>query len=386
MVATSDWEIGAIYAYDIIHNGKQNLENYRHHTKESLLEILSQYNLSNNGKKPMSDTALKGMTTLQLKTLLAAIHRTNNLVDITSVHASALPDADVLTYSFPCQDLSVARHWHHNTGGIDRSAHNRSSLLWQIERLLHEYVGIGKELPRFLLMENVSAILNRKNITNFHEWCSVLEGLGYVNQVYTLDARDFGVPQSRRRTYMLSVRADTPKQKEDVELYFLSHNLEDISLPNDKIRPIGDYLRLDYSNEVYRKEAIESTPNFTPSRERIFNNSRKLATDSTPNNQIVAGTITTKQDRDPNSGIVVYDKEVLTESNTRYRNLTPRECFLLMGFQESDFDALMENNKEVRQGVNLLNNSELIKLAGNSIVVPVLEEIFKQVEDIQQIV
>ena len=57
-----------------------------------------------------------------------------------------------------------------------------------------------------------------------------------------------------------------------------------------------------------------------------------------------------------------------------------------MGFQESDFDALMENNKEVRPGVNLLNNSELIKLAGTSIVVPVLEEIFKQVEDIQQIV
>lgn len=385
-MATADWEVGAIYAYDILHNGKQDLSKYRHHTKDSLIDILSRFNLSSDGKHPLSQNGLKIMPAWQLKTLLAAIVRSNNFIDITSVHAKNLPEGNVLTYSFPCQDLSIARHWHHNTGGIDRDANNRSSLLWQIERLLKEYVVIDKELPQFLLMENVSAILSKKNIGNFEEWCGVLEDLGYINQVYTLDSRNFGVPQSRTRTYMLSVRATTEAQRERVKSFFKDNNLEKVERAPKEINPIGDYLRLDYSVEKYRREAIESTPNFTDSRQKIYRNSKILAVGSQPQNQMVASTVTTKQDRDPNSGIVDYGNKPLTAVNTHYRNLTPRECFLLMGFKEADYDTLMENNREVREGSRLLNNSELIKLAGNSIVVPVLEAIFKQVEELQTMI
>lgn len=385
-MATADWEVGAICAYDILHNGKQDLSKYRHHTKDSLIDILSRFNLSSDGKHPLSQNGLKIMPAWQLKTLLAAIVRSNNFIDITSVHAKNLLEGNVLTYSFPCQDLSIARHWHHNTGGIDRDANNRSSLLWQIERLLKEYVVIDKELPQFLLMENVSAILSKKNIGNFEEWCGVLEDLGYINQVYTLDSRNFGVPQSRTRTYMLSVRATTEAQRERVKSFFKDNNLEKVERAPKEINPIGDYLRLDYSVEKYRREAIESTPNFTDSRQKIYRNSKILAIGSQPQNQMVASTVTTKQDRDPNSGIVDYGNKPLTAVNTHYRNLTPRECFLLMGFKEADYDTLMENNREVREGSRLLNNSELIKLAGNSIVVPVLEEIFKQVEELQTMI
>lgn len=351
-----------------------------------MINILSRFNLSSDGKHPLSQNGLKIMPTWQLKTLLAAIVRSNNFIDITSVHAKNLPKGNVLTYSFPCQDLSLARHWHHNTGGIDRDANNRSSLLWQIERLLKEYVVIDKELPQFLLMENVSAILSKKNIGNFEEWCGVLEDLGYINQVYTLDSRNFGVPQSRTRTYMLSVRATTEAQRERVKSFFKDNNLEKVERAPEEINPIGDYLRLDYSVEKYRREAIESTPNFTDSRQKIYRNSKILAVGSQPQSQMVANTVTTKQDRDPNSGIVDYGNKPLTAVNTHYRNLTPRECFLLMGFKEADYDTLMENNREVREGSRLLNNSELIKLAGNSIVVPVLEAIFKQVEELQTMI
>lgn len=99
------------------------------------------------------------------------IRRTNNLVDITKVRADQLPDADLLTYSFPCQDLSKSGHWHKNEGGINRDANNRSTLLWQIERILKEYVDSNKILPNFLLMENVSEILSEKHKDNFQEWC-----------------------------------------------------------------------------------------------------------------------------------------------------------------------------------------------------------------------
>lgn len=382
-VATADWEIGAIYAYDIIHNGKQDLSPYRHHTKESLIKRLSRFTLSSDGKTPMTEKGMGAMTTVQLKRILAAINRTNNLVDITKVHATDLPDGDILTYSFPCQDLSIAGNWYHNEGGIDRNAHNRSTLLWQIDRLLNEYEECDKDMPRFLLMENVSEILSKRNIKNFHEWCSILSSMGYENQVYTLDARNFGVPQTRVRTYMLSVLADTPKRQTMVRDYFFGNDLEMVKLPDKAVRTLENYLKLDYSNEDYYEEAVTSTPNFTESRRKIYLNNDKLAIDD----RIVgrfAKTITTKQDRNPNSGIVAYEKNPLVSWNHHYRNLTPRECFLLMGFDEEQFDALKDNNFSVRSNKNMLSNAKMIKLAGNSIVVQVLEAIFNQVVEIDQ--
>lgn len=382
VVATVEWEIGAIYAYDILHNGPQILSDYRHHTKESLLNVLDKYILSNDGKNPLSPRALASMSTVQLKSILCAIERNNNFVDIKSVKASELPETDVLTYTFPCQDLSVSGHWHNNTMGISRNANNRSTLLWQIERILLEYVEEGKELPKFLLMENVSNILSKMHIKDFREWKRFLESLGYINIVYTLDARDFGIPQSRIRTYLLSVRALDKEMEIKIRNYFAENNLE--KRPPVKTESIAKYLRLDYSNQVYREEAIESTPIFTESREKIYRNNVILATDDIPNVNEHARTITTKQDRHPNSGIIEYKNIVLTDVNHKYRNLTPRECFLLMGFKEEQFDLLMENNIDIGNNRRFLSQPKLIQLAGNSIVVQVLESIFKQFDEIDK--
>lgn len=380
VVATVEWEIGALYAYDIIHNGPQNLKPYRHHTRESILNIVSKYNLSNDGKQPMTNRGLSALNMSQLKSILAAIRRTNNLVDITKVKADQLPDADLLTYSFPCQDLSKSGHWHKNEGGINRDANNRSTLLWQIERILKEYIDSNKTLPNFLLMENVSEILSEKHRDNFQEWCGFLESLGYVNQVYTLDSRNFGIPQSRIRTYMVSVKAKDSTQMKKIEDYFVSNNLENYK--TNHMNTLSQYLKLDYKNEVYRQEAIESTPTFTPSREKILQLNRYLAKDSEVYDDKIARTITTKQDRHPNSGIILYDDVQLVEKNKKYRNLTPRECFLLMGFKEQSFDDLMDNNIIFENERKILPNSKLIRLAGNSIVVNVLEKIFEQMIEI----
>jgi len=382
VVAIVEWEIGAMYAYDILHNGPQDIKEFRHHTHNSLVAELEKYNLSNDGKTPLTNRSLFSMSAPQLKAILCAIERTNNLADITMVKARDLPSSDVLTYSFPCQDLSISGHWHNNRGGIDRNANNRSTLLWQIERLLKEYIEIGKELPKFLLMENVSNILSKRHIDNFNEWCSFLEKLGYVNQVYTLDARNFGVPQSRVRTYMISVLTSNENEANKVFSYFVRNDLEKYKLPTNKNSNLENYLRLDYSIEQYKIEAIESTPTLTPSREKIYKNNIILATDRVANNNIHARTITTKQDRHPNSGIVEYSKEILTNINSKYRNLTPRECFLLMGFQEQQFDLLISNNIEVASDRKILSLSKLIRLAGNSIVVQVVEQLFRQIDEL----
>lgn len=384
-VATVEWEIGAMYAYDILHNGKQDLTPYRHHTKSSLVECLSQYNLSNDGKTPLTVNSLNSMSTYHLKQILAAIDNTNNLVDITNVSANDLPDGDILTYSFPCQDLSVGGNWHHNSGGIDRNAKNRSTLLWQIERILKEYQQIDKNLPRYLLMENVSAILSDKHIGNFMEWCTFLEDLGYVNKVLTLDARNFGIPQFRVRTYMLSVKAEDKQERSLIENYLRDNDLENTKEFAIEMEPLDKYLRLDYDNPTYKTEALLSTPHYTPSREKIFKSNPHLAVDRNVFEGEYARTITTKQDRNPNSGIVTFNKEILTDKNRYYRNLTPRECFLLMGVKEEDYDKLMDNNYYISKDKRILPDSKLIKLAGNSIAIPVLEAIFKQIEELDAI-
>ncbi|TDL98702.1 DNA (cytosine-5-)-methyltransferase [Macrococcus brunensis] len=381
--AIVEWEIGAMYAYDIMHNGPQDLSPYRHHTKESLVKELSKYTLSGDGKEPLSERSLSAMGVLQLKSILCSIERNNNLVDITKVKAVDLPDADLLTYSFPCQDLSVSGHWHKNSGGINRDANNRSTLLWQIERILMEYKEADKPLPKFLLMENVSNILSSKHIENFREFQDFLQAYGYYNQVYTLDARNFGVPQSRKRTYMLSVLAKDEEEYSAVNDYFFFNNLENIVLDRENIRPLSDYLKLNYDNSVYRKEAIQSTPTWSPSREKIYENNVILAVDRKVEPNQYARTITTKQDRNPNSGIIKYEDEVLTPMNINYRNLTPRECFLLMGFEEEQFNLLIEHNIDLTEGKKILPLSRLVRMAGNSIVVQVLESIFKQINEIE---
>lgn len=201
IVATCEWEIGAMYAYDLIHHGKQNLEQYKNYSKDELFQQLKKYNISSDGKEPITESALKRMTIDQMKAILHSIERNKNLVDIQNVHAQDLPDADLLTYSFPCQDLSISSFWWNNTSGIDPEANNRSSLLWEIGRILKEYKEINKPLPKFLLMENVTQIESPMHVDNFKKWQSLLHDIGYeINKVFQLNARDFGIPQNRVRT------------------------------------------------------------------------------------------------------------------------------------------------------------------------------------------
>lgn len=133
-----------------------------------------------------------------------AVHGTNfKPLDITSIHADdlAITDRDrylyLLTYSFPCQDLSLAG----KQKGMEKGSGTRSGLLWEVERLLDECT----ELPQILLMENVPQVIGEKNIKSFQDWRSKLESLGYSNYVQLLNAKDYGIPQSRNRCFMVSI-------------------------------------------------------------------------------------------------------------------------------------------------------------------------------------
>ncbi len=381
IVSTIEWDINAIYAYDIIHNGKQQLSKYKKLSKDDILEKLNKMTLSGDGKKAITKRSLESMSEDSLKRIYCAIERTHDLISITDVKAETLEeDIDLFTYSFPCQDLSICGAWHNNMSGIDRNAHNRSGMLWEVERILKEYVSLGKKLPTFLLMENVSNILSETHRKNFQEWQDYLSSIGYVNQIYTLNAVNFGVPQTRERTYMISVLGENEEEKKLIEKYFEENNLEENQQKNGiKMKNLIKYLRIDYSIPKYKKEADISNPNNTPSRKKIFDDNKIIFDGNTVKEKTVK-TITTKQDRNPNSGLILYKGG---PNKADYRNLTPRECFLLMGFDENDYQRLIDNNFKMR-GRDFFAREKLIKLAGNSIVVNVLEEIFKQIVDIKE--
>lgn len=100
-----------------------------------------------------------------------------------------------------CQDLSLAG----KQAGMSKGSNTRSGLLWEVERLLQESIDNNLELPDILLMENVPQVCNKKNEKDFNEWKSFLVSIGYKNFVQILNASDFGVPQNRKRCFMVSV-------------------------------------------------------------------------------------------------------------------------------------------------------------------------------------
>ena len=87
-------------------------------------------------------------------------------------------------------------------------------------------------------------------------------------------------------------------------------------------------------------------------------------------------TITTKQDRHPNSGNIYFESGVEGKANFRY--LTPRECLLFMGFTDEDYDKLQANNPDQRVKSKLFPRDKIIRMAGNSIPVKMLEGFFYQ--------
>lgn len=384
IVNTADWDINAIIAYCMIHKGSVDIDKYSNISDSEVVEFLKGLTLSSDGKKAMNETSFKRLPMNLKRILFAAIKETNNLVSITDVKGSDIPeDIDLFTYSFPCQDLSLCGCWHGNKSGIARDAHNRSGMLWEVERILKEMYEGGRQLPRFLVMENVTNILSRTHKDDFDDWKSTLNQLGYYNKIYRLNSKNFGIPQKRERAYMISVLCEKDRKKlKAVKSYFEKHNLEGEEAKKLKKRQLmlKDILRLDYeNNKKYKHEADESKPNDTPSRRKIYEDN-DLLYDGKQINEIIVNTVTTKQDRNPNSGLITYKNYARGKSKWRY--LTPRECFLLMGFDESDFDKVISVNPRVTKGRNLYSTEKLIKLAGNSIVVDVLEAIFRQIIDI----
>ena len=118
-----------------------------------------------------------------------------NVGDITQVDASTLPDCDLITWSFPCTDISQAGL----QAGLSENSGTRSSLAWDAIRIFEA------KRPKYLMMENVKALVSQKFIKDYHKILSSLDKIGYTTFTDILNAKDFGIPQNRERVFAISI-------------------------------------------------------------------------------------------------------------------------------------------------------------------------------------
>lgn len=204
-----EWEVNAIASYRAIHMSDDKNDYSVRYTRKNLVEILHNAGISSDGKKPMSIESINRKPEKWIRKTYNNIQATHNLVDITSAHADDLEIIDrekycyIITYSFPCQDLSKAG----KQKGMAKGSGTRSSMLWEVERILGE-LWKKKQLPHVLLMENVPDVIGMKNIACFNQWYAKLESIGYQSYYKILNAKDFGIPQNRERCFMISILGD----------------------------------------------------------------------------------------------------------------------------------------------------------------------------------
>lgn len=382
-----EWAIKSIRAYKDIHFTNVDVEFNENRTKEEMVDFLYKKGISNNYNEPMTKEQISRLKEDKLIEIIKNIAITNNLVNIQQVKAKDLNIVDkynydyILTYSFPCQDLSLAGK---GKGMSDTST--RSGMLWEVERILNECKELNC-LPQVLLMENVPQVHGADNVNDFNKWQLALEKLGYKNYWKDLIATDFEIPQTRNRCFMVSI-------------------LGDYNYTFPKPIPLKLKLKDLLENEVDKKYYIKNgtlkcfltqKENGFPRKERFLQaleltNKKQLAGTltalqggkATDNHILVKNTENYiewyekgkldmdcrawKEEKIVGALMTTANKNKVLKTDLTIRNLTPKEMFRLMGVKDEDYEKCAKNQ----------SNASLSHLAGDSIVVNVLMAIFKE--------
>ncbi|MDY4498694.1 MAG: DNA (cytosine-5-)-methyltransferase [Prevotella sp.] len=127
-------------------------------------------------------------------------------------------EVDLFTYSSPCQDISQAG----KQMGLQEGSDTRSALLWRVA----DAVEVLR--PKYLLQENVAALVSQKFMPDFQKWLDKLSSLGYVSRWARLNAKNYGVPQNRDRVFCISMRRDVAFDYRFPEPFELKTRLEDV--------------------------------------------------------------------------------------------------------------------------------------------------------------
>lgn len=427
-----EWAVKSIQAYKDIHFTNYNIDySQEQYSKDLdlLRNTLFELGISNNYNEPMTREQINRLNEQQVRTIYNNIVATHNLVNIQQVKGEDLEIVEtdkydyILTYSFPCQDLSLAGK---GKGMSDTST--RSGMLWEVERILTECQELGT-MPQVLLMENVPQVHGSDNVEDFNKWQLRLEELGYKNYWEDLIATDYGIPQTRNRCFMINLLGEYsysfPKpiplklklknileDNVDEKYYLSDKQIKDIQSWNAYEKPLetldkdtsktlttrsGDYtssMQLVRDNlkiknatkqgylEAEDGDGVDISSRMEYHRGNVQKDKIQTITTSGGNDRgVVIGTYQyAKSDnfmqgkdrlqlgKETSDTLQTTPKEGIVNSDLIIRKLTPRECFRLMGVKDEDFENCAKNQSD----------SSLYHLAGDSIVVDVIKYIIKQ--------
>lgn len=341
VVNTCDCDPNAVLSYVAMRwDLEKEMETFEFPSQDKMIEELQAKNLGYDFQKGKHGITKRTPLT-KLKQYYIADKLSSNLGDISKV--DKLPYADIITYSFCCQDLSVAgkgegmklncdecdHSWlvdfeHPENNGVCPNCGNtniastRSGLLGQVQRLL----GVAKEnntLPKYLLLENVKNLIGKKFKPQFDAWVKWLDSIGYNTYYQVLNAKNYGIPQNRERVFAISIRKDVDTNgftfPEPIPLTtrlkdILEHNVDEkYYLPDDRIEKILN------SSFMQEKKRIQTTDVCDTLLARDWKDPKCVPVEEEPQVKQIGNVCPTKTRSNPNQGRV-YDKDGIAPALT----------------------------------------------------------------------
>jgi DNA (cytosine-5)-methyltransferase 1 len=430
VLATADLDKEVVVSYAAMHCGLTNelIETYeRYPSKEEMVNKLTEkrlgYDFKNDKPFDWDKLSKKKDKTKGIEKYWLADHLSHNLGDMMKIEK--LPYCDLLTYSTPCTDLSIAgqqeglkwtcqdcgceydpskldvdtRYTCPNCGSSNIKS-TRSGLMYEVERFLATSKD-NNTLPKYLLMENVDALVSKKYIDSFNDWINRLDTLGYNSYYQTINAKNTGVPQNRNRIFCVSIRKDVDtKSFQFPQPFDIGIRLKDVLETDNNIVEkyfLSDEIqkRLQITDPTFEKNIIGTTkPNFRTigQRDLVYQKDSIIgalvATDYKQPKQVlenepihIADLCSEKFQRMHEQSRRVYSEDGIAPAmhtcgggNTEpkveredcrvVRKLTPKEAHRLMGFDDIDYDRCKEVGMSDTQGY---------KQSGNSIVTNCIE-------------
>lgn len=294
-----EWAVPSIQAYKDLHFTNKNNDYTVNMTSDELLNKLLNYGISSNYNEPMTYEQIKRKGYEWQKQVYNNIKNTNNLVNIMNVKGEDLEINEldkydyILTYSFPCQDLSLAG----KRAGMDEDSETRSSLLWQVQRLLDELKDLN-QLPQVLLMENVPQVIAQGNMQNMEKWDDFLSKLGYKSYIKNLIATDYGIPQIRNRTFMVSI---------------LGNYVYTFPKPRPLELKLSDMLEPNVDEKYYLSNKMIGA--FSAHHDKYPRKERFIQALKNPNENDVANTITARAGQRPTDNFIIMPKKTKQYAN-----------------------------------------------------------------------
>lgn len=348
VLAVSEIDGAALISRAAIHEGMtpETVEKYDSYPGvEEMTRELSDKNIGNGDGKARDWNRLRKSGVDVIKKTWLASRLSRNCGDISKIES--LPEADLWFISFPCTDISTAGHGK----GFEEGSGTKSSLLHEALRILKKSVRDGTQ-PKFLIFENVKALVSKKFMEDFQKLLGQLSGLGYESRHAVINAQECGIPQNRERVFVISSRNDI--------------DMSGFAFPEP--------FECDAKMEDSLCRGFEKNVSLNPARRDAI--AEALGRGGRPNPEGKPGRAGRKPEnpgREDGAEAAAPGKRGVSRPVTR---LTPEMCFSLMGMTEEDA------GKCRALGVS---DSQMCKQAGNGIVTNCVqligEHLYKAIAD-----